>query len=238
MTLTWLGIVVLCVLAGTVYRGYKRGFIREMVSFFFVFLTIAVSWAVNPYVNEFFMENTPVYEMIQESCSKFVTEQAQKEVQNSTEEAQAENQFIEGMELPMLLRKGLESNNTNEVYAYLAVDSFGEYVSEALSRMLTNGLSFVVSYLLASVILRLGTWVLNLIAGLPILKVANRLAGGMVGLVKGILFIWIAFLVLTVLCSTPIGKEGLTLIERDSILSVLYEYDIFVNFFMSIFYGI
>ena len=63
MTLTWLGIVVLAILAVVAYRGYKRGFIREVVSFFFVFLAIAVSWAINPYVNEFFMENTPVYEI-------------------------------------------------------------------------------------------------------------------------------------------------------------------------------
>ena len=82
--------------------------------------------------------------------------------------------FIEGLELPELLQKGLESNNTAEVYTYLAVDSFGEYISEALARMIVNGLSFFVSYLLASVILRLGTWVLNLLAGLPVLKSANK----------------------------------------------------------------
>ena len=103
--------------------------------------------------------------------------------------------------------------------------------------MIVNGLSFFVSYLLASVILRMGTYILNLLAGLPVLKSANKLAGGAIGLVKGIVFVWIAFLVLTVLCSTQIGKEGLALIEKDAFLSVLYEYDIFVNFFMSIFYG-
>ena len=141
------------------------------------------------------------------------------------------------MELPELLRKGLESNNNSEIYSLLAVDSFAEYVSEALARMIVNGLSFFVSYLLASVILRMGTYILNLLAGLPVLKSANKLAGGAIGLVKGIVFVWIAFLVITILCSTQIGKEGLALIEKDAFLNTLYEYDIFVNFFMSIFYG-
>lgn len=59
--LTWLGIVVAGILLLTAYKGFRRGFIREIVSFFFVFLALAVSWAINPYVNEFFMENTPVY---------------------------------------------------------------------------------------------------------------------------------------------------------------------------------
>lgn len=233
MTLTWLGIVVLAILAVVAYRGYKRGFIREVVSFFFVFLAIAVSWAINPYVNEFFMENTPVYEMVRENCRKFVSS-GEKEKNG---DAESKTGFIEDLELPELLQKGLEANNTEAVYAYLSVETFGEYVSEALARMIINGLSFVVSYMMASIILRLGTWILNVLAGLPVLKGANKLAGGMVGLVKGVLFIWIAFLVLTVLCSTEIGRQGLSLIEKDPFLNVVYEYDIFVNFFMSIFYG-
>ena len=233
--LTWLGIVVAGILLLTAYKGFRRGFIREIVSFFFVFLALAVSWAINPYVNEFFMENTPVYEKIQESCQSFVESQKKQELTSQGTEEQTG--FIEGLELPELLQKGLESNNTAEVYTYLAVDSFGEYISEALARMIVNGLSFFVSYLLASVILRLGTWVLNLLAGLPVLKSANKLAGGLVGAVKGVLFVWIAFLVMTILCSTSIGKETLALIEKDAFLNVLYEYDIFVNVFMSIFYG-
>lgn len=233
--MTWLGIVVAGILLLTAYKGFRRGFIREIVSFFFVFLALAVSWAINPYVNEFFMENTPVYEKIQESCQSFVESQKKQELTSPGTEEQTG--FIEGLELPELLQKGLESNNTAEVYTYLAVDSFGEYISEALARMIVNGLSFFVSYLLASVILRLGTWVLNLLAGLPVLKSANKLAGGLVGAVKGVLFVWIAFLVMTILCSTSIGKEALALIEKDAFLNVLYEYDIFVNAFMSIFYG-
>ena len=233
--MTWLGIVVAGILLLTAYKGFRRGFIREIVSFFFVFLALAVSWAINPYVNEFFMENTPVYEKIQESCQSFVESQKKQELTSPGPEEQTG--FIEGLELPELLQKGLESNNTAEVYTYLAVDSFGEYISEALARMIVNGLSFFVSYLLASVILRLGTWVLNLLAGLPVLKSANKLAGGLVGAVKGVLFVWIAFLVMTILCSTSIGKEALALIEKDAFLNVLYEYDIFVNVFMSIFYG-
>ena len=231
--MTWLGIVVAGILLLTAYKGFRRGFIREIVSFFFVFLALAVSWAINPYVNEFFMENTPVYEKIQESCQSFVESQKKQELTSPGTEEQTG--FIEGLELPELLQKGLESNNTAEVYTYLAVDSFGEYISEALARMIVNGLSFFVSYLLASVILRLGTWVLNLLAGLPVLKSANKLAGGLVGAVKGVLFVWIAFLVMTILCSTSIGKEALALIEKDAFLNVLYEYDFFVNVFMSIF---
>ena len=133
-----------------------------------------------------------------------------------------------------LLQKGMEANNTDETYQYLAVDSFGSYVSGYLARTIVNGLSFLVSYLLASVIIRIGMFILDLIAGLPLIKEANKLTGALVGLAEGILFVWIAFLVLTVLCSTEIGKKGLELIEKDVFLNIIYQYDIFINFFMKI----
>ena len=106
--MTWLGIVVAGILLLTAYKGFRRGFIREIVSFFFVFLALAVSWAINPYVNEFFMENTPVYEKIQESCQSFVESQKKQELTSPGTEEQTG--FIEGLELPELLQKGLESS--------------------------------------------------------------------------------------------------------------------------------
>lgn len=234
MTLTWPGIVVIALLAMAGYRGFRRGFVREVVSFFFVFLAIAAAWAINPYVNEFFVENTPVYEKIQESCESFINAQNEGKENETAEDGSEETGFIEGLELPGLLQRGMEANNTDEVYRYLAVDSFGSYVSGYLARTIVNGLSFLVSYLLASVIIRIGMFILDLIAGLPVVKEANKLTGALVGIVKGVLFVWIAFLVLTVLCSTEIGKNGLRLIEEDVFLNVLYQYDIFINFFMKI----
>ena len=101
--MTWLGIVVAGILLLTAYKGFRRGFIREIVSFFFVFLALAVSWAINPYVNEFFMENTPVYEKIQESCQSFVESQKKQELTSPGTEEQTG--FIEGLELPELLQR-------------------------------------------------------------------------------------------------------------------------------------
>ena len=43
MSLTWLGIVVIAFLVLAGYRGFRRGFVREVVSFFFVFLAIAAA---------------------------------------------------------------------------------------------------------------------------------------------------------------------------------------------------
>ena len=58
MNVTWLGIVVLAILILCVWRGYSRGFIKEIVSFFFVFLSLSLAWAINPYINEYYLQSS------------------------------------------------------------------------------------------------------------------------------------------------------------------------------------
>ena len=217
MKLTWFGIVILLILILFIWMGYRRGFIREIVSFFFVFLSLSLAWAINPYINDFLISETPVYSTIQETCTDFVQKQS-SDLENETESS---SQFIYGLNLPEVLRKNIEKNNNTENYAELSVNTLTEYVSGYLARTIVNGLSYVLAYILATIGIRIVVYILNLIAGLPILKTANKLTGGVVGFVKGLVFIWILFLILTVLCSTEIGKTSLELIEKDSLLSVI-----------------
>ena len=211
--------------------GYRRGFIREIVSFFFVFLSLSLAWAINPYINDFLISETPVYSTIQKTCTDFVQKQS-SDLQN---EMESSSHFIDRLNLPEILRKNIEKNNNTENYAELSVNTLTEYVSGYLARTIVNGLSYVLAYILATIGIRIVVYILNLIAGLPILKTANKLTGGLVGFVKGLVFIWILFLILTVLCSTEIGKTSLELIEKDSLLSVIYQYDPLIQIFTKIF---
>ena len=231
MKLTWFGIVILLILILFIWMGYRRGFIREIVSFFFVFLSLSLAWAINPYINDFLISETPVYSTIQETCTDFV----QKQSSDLENEMESSSQFIDGLNLPEILRKNIEKNNNTENYAELSVNTLTEYVSGYLARTIVNGLSYVLAYILATIGIRIVVYILNLIAGLPILKTANKLTGGLVGFVKGLVFIWILFLILTVLCSTEIGKTSLELIKKDSLLSVIYQYDPLIQIFTKIF---
>ena len=231
MKLTWFGIVILLILILFIWMGYRRGFIREIVSFFFVFLSLSLAWAINPYINDFLISETPVYSTIQETCTDFV----QKQSSDLENEMESSSQFIDGLNLPEILRKNIEKNNNTENYAELSVNTLTEYVSGYLARTIVNGLSYVLAYILATIGIRIVVYILNLIAGLPILKTANKLTGGLVGFVKGLVFIWILFLILTVLCSTEIVKTSLELIEKDSLLSVIYQYDPLIQIFTKIF---
>lgn len=232
MKITWLGVVVLVILAFMGYRGYRKGFVREILSFFMVFLTLALAWTAKPYVNDFLMKRTPVYEQVRESCEKLISSQIEmSSIQEGDEGTQedAEQSFIEKINIPAILQRNLRNNNNEETYQYLEAESFEEYVSGYLAGSIVNGLSFLVSYALATLLLKIIMCVLDAVTGLPIINGANRLTGGLVGVCKGILLVWVAFLILTVLCGTEIGKTALEMVESDSFLNLLYQGDILVN---------
>lgn len=233
MNWTWPGIVTAVFLAQCCWTGYRRGLIKEVVSTFLVLLSLILVWVVNPYMNRFIRENTSVYESVRSSCEELVSSRT-----DSLQGIKGEDQthILDNLPLPKFLIQELKKNNSAEVYQYLSVNSFTEYVSGYLAAAMVNGLSFVLSFLLITLLIRMATYALDLLARLPVLHGLNRLAGAVVGLTKGVVFLWIALLLATVFCSTRIGGWLLALVQKDPLLSLLYENNILVRIFMSFFY--
>lgn len=231
---TWLGIAVLALIAAACIMGFRKGFVKEIVSVFFMLISFLLVWAVNPYVNTFVKEYTPVYDTIQDKCQTLVSEQIGNK---KTLDKEEQNQVMENMELPDLLKNALVDNNTAETYRYLAVSTFTEYISDSLAVMAVNGISFLISFVLSAAVIKLLGFILNVLTKLPVINGINKIAGAAVGGIKCIIFIWIAFLVLTLLCNTTLGQQGMALIQQDAFLNFLYSQNVFVKVFMSVFYG-
>lgn len=231
---TWLGIAVLALIAAACIMGFRKGFVKEIVSVFFMLISFLLVWAVNPYVNTFVKEYTPVYDTIQDKCQTLVSEQIGNK---KTLDKEEQNQVMENMELPDLLKNALVENNTAETYRYLAVSTFTEYISDSLAVMAVNGISFLISFVLSAAVIKLLGFILNVLTKLPVINGINKIAGAAVGGIKCIIFIWNAFLVLTLLCNTTLGQQGMALIQQDAFLNFLYSQNVFVKVFMSVFYG-
>lgn len=234
MNWTWLGLVTAAFLVFSCFVGFKRGFIKEAVSTFLVILSFVGVWFVNPYVNTFIRENTPIYREIQEKTEEFVKEKTGV----TGEPDEAEKQKILGeIGIPEIIAKNILENSSQETYSYLAARSFAEYIAGYLATVAINGISFLLSFVLVTVLIRMLTYTLNLIARLPILNGINRIAGALLGGSKAVLFIWIAMLILTIFCETSAGKAVFKMIEHDNMLRTLYENNILAKLFTGIFYG-
>ena len=138
------------------------------------------------------------------------------------------------MALPDFLKSSIKENNTAETYQYLAVDTFVEYLSGTLAMLAVNGLSYGISFLLATILIRVASYALDILARLPIISGVNRIAGAFVGGAKGLIYLWLALFIVTVLCSTQFGEMILQMVEQDVFLSFIYERNIFIRIFMNI----
>ena len=232
MALTWAGVITILFLAAACVRGYRRGLIKELVSLVCVFLSMAIVWLINPYVNEFIRENTSIYEKVQESCREFVGE----EYSTWTGSGESQTEFINEMNLPELLRNGLVQNNNSDSYQYLAVTTFSDYIAQYLARMAVNGISFLISLALSTILIQSITWMLNLVSRLPVIHGMNKIAGAFLGAAKFLIVVWVVLLALTIICNTEIGEMGLQMVKKDYILNYIYDKDILIQIFMSVFY--
>lgn len=136
---------------------------------------------------------------------------------------------IEGSALPTFMKNTILENNNSEIYKTLSVTSFTEYVASYIAQMAIKLLSFLITFLLAIIIVKALMAAVDIIGEVPVLGTLNRIAGGVLGIVGALLFVWLVFLVITVMYSTAFGKACFDMIESSQILTYLYNKNILLQ---------
>lgn len=229
MTWTWPGMIAAVFILVFGFWGFHRGFIREVVATAFVILSLVLVYMLNPYVNSFLREHTPVESAIREKCDGFVKEKAQ-DIGNMGEAGQ--NTLLHNLGLPQLLTQQIKNNNSGKTYQEYAVTGFTEYVSSYLTNLLVNGISFLITYIFITILTQIILKIMDLISKLPIIDGINRMAGGLIGAGKAVVLLWIVMMVLTIFAGSELGKTGLELVADDFFLKFLYEQNVLIRLFL------
>ena len=103
-------------------------------------------------------------------------------------------------------------------------------VAEFLAKTILGALCFVLVFIIAMILLYALNKVLDIFAKLPLLKQANKLVGMALGLVQGILLVWLFFALVTVISGTEFGQTMFRYINESKLLSFLYTNNIPMNF--------
>ena len=83
--------------------------------------------------------------------------------------------------------------------------------------------SYILAYIVASIGLSIACSVLDIVAKLPILKQINKTGGLLVGLVEGVLRVWIIFIIIDMFAATQWGNTLLIMIHSNEYVKTLYE---------------
>lgn len=130
---------------------------------------------------------------------------------------------IEDSAMPEFLKELLLENNNTAIYEVLGVNSFPQYIASYISRMFLNVISFLVTFILAFVIVKALMAAVDILGEMPVLGAFNYVGGAAVGALGAVLFVWVMFLAVAVCYSTPIGEVCFSMIDDSVILTILYE---------------
>ena len=165
-----------------------------------------------------------MHENLQKKCSEiFLNDEYDEDVKTD------QVLMIENMDLPENIKEMLLENNNTESYDVLKVTGFHEYIGAYLARLIINALAFLISFVIVWTAIRAILLALDVVTKLPLLHGINKLLGGALGAVFGVVLVWIAFLLVTILCNGDLGRQFFTLISENQFLLFLYNQNVIMK---------
>ena len=222
--MNWLFWVVVVFLGYHVIDGLRRGFIRKAVSAVSLVITLVLVTYLTPQITTFIQDHTSIHEKLSEKCSEILLNSNYNESLKTDQVL-----IIEDLELPENIKEMLLENNNTESYDLLQVSGFHEYIGAYIANLIINALAYLLSFILIWTALQLLLMALDVVTKLPILRGLNQLAGGALGIVYGVALVWIAFLLVTVLCNGNFGRTFFELIKENPFLLFLYNQNVIMK---------
>lgn len=222
--MNWLLIIVFLILLGNAIIGMRVGFIKTVFSLVSLILSLILTMWISPMVKSYMMDNEKFYNGMVAKVEKLLPFGEDEVLEEEQSEA------IEELSVPKSIKEGLLKNNTVESYKDMAITGFKQYVSQYLTRVIINSLSFVVTFIVIILLLWVIFMALDLISKLPLLNQVNKTAGLLAGLVHGLILVWLFFVVLTIFGGTAFGQSVLKLVGENEVLSIIYNNNFLLKF--------
>ena len=217
---------VLVILLVCTWHGYRKGFIKIIISFLSIILTFWLVSVVTPYISHYLVENTELYQGVKNQISEAFAEDNAR-YDNTIPENQVKT--IQSYRVPEVMKTTLISNNNESMYETLMVSAFEDYVSSFVARVVLNVFAFVCTFLMITIFLRMTFFSMELLGRLPIVKGINKTAGLFLGFAEGILIVWVLFLGATVFAGNRVGARFFEQINENAFLSLLYNCNILLK---------
>lgn len=224
-------VVVIGLLAAAGFSGYRKGFVHITLSLVASIAAVFLASILAQPVGKLLKEHTSLYESIEKEMSGYISEYIDKEAGNAATEISAE--VIDKIPLPSSISKMLLKNNSKETIREMGAVNLGDYISRQLSMLIVNAIAFIGLFVILNIVFKIVISMLDVIARLPVLKQVNHSAGFAIGLLEGLLLVWVLCLLLTGLTGTSFGQEVMKQISENSLLSFIYKNNPLIAIFTS-----
>ena len=211
---------ILCVL-----NGWRQGLFRVIVSVAGLIVSIIVANFVAPDVSGYLEEHT----QIDENIAAYISEELQFSESGKKASKSAQIAVINELPLPESIKSGLLDNNNSEMYTALDVSSIYDYISKSVAVIILNGVVFIALICICRTFFFFLGRAAGGFAKLPIVKWIDKIGGATFGMMKGIIFIWIFFLILSITSTMEWSQGLIEQISQVAPLKILYDNNLLLD---------
>ena len=216
-----IGVVFLvCVLA-----GMWQGMFRVLISVAGLIASMVVAVYIAPHVSGYIEQNMQV----DEKLAQYITDKLQFSESGEETSRGIQVALIEELPLPETMKQNILDNNNSEMYGVLNAVGVYDYIARSIAMVVLNASIFLVLVLICRIFFFFLGRTAKGLSKLPILSSIDKVGGGMLGAIKGLILIWIFFLVLSVTSAMDWSQTLIGQINQSAILKMLYDNNVLVG---------
>lgn len=211
---------LICVLV-----GWVKGLFKSVLSVAGLIASIVVAVYAAPHLSGYLEENTQADERI----AAYITEKLEYSGVGEELSRSVQIAVISELPLPESLKDSILDNNNSEIYDLLKVSDIYEYIAKSVAVVVLNAIVFLTLTILCRIFFFVLSRKMKDLTKLPIVRWVDKICGGLLGAVKGLIYIWVFFLLLSICSTFEWSQTILSQINASGILKLLYDNNILLD---------
>ena len=240
-------IVILALLIGFAFWGYKQGILKIAVSIISLIASILITTIFAPIITKAIKENTQIDEKISDVIYEMLDENesvnqylSSNEVANQTIDTSTVSQFYtklndivnqigEKFELPSAIVNALDNNSATDVLETMTeyeITSVREITlrlaAKSLGNVVFNALIYIIILVVLTIVFKSLVIFTNMLERIPIVNKTDDVLGAFLGLCEGLIAVWLLFILITAFGNIEFASNLLLQIGDNKFLSFIY----------------
>ncbi|MBR0227328.1 MAG: CvpA family protein [Clostridia bacterium] len=219
-------IVILVIVGASVIYGLYRGFVQTVLSVACCLISIVVAFSYGPKLADLVSSKQGISSTLA-TYTDAVTRVGDYSLASTPVNQLSDGviqQVLDSVNLPESIASILRGNLKNQTFEGTGLNTVNDYVSNTVVAVAVNILCFIVVYAACYLVLSILVSLIKHVFELPLLKQMDWLAGGIFGLARGALLLYVLFLLIPIL-STIIPMEDFNDMLAQSTLAPIFQSD-------------
>jgi len=200
-------IIIIIFIGYLCFQGYRKGFIKTIFDTLGIVISFFLSKEFYYFAESFLLKNTKMFVKLHDFF-----------------EAKLPENVVNNSNIPVELQKFVNNIVMNE-----ASDAFAAFVDN-LSLLIIRSISFVITFLVIYAVMVIISTLINAIMKLPILNLTNRLFGAFMGILKGVILLYLIFALSAPLLSFMQDKPLAKSVLNSESSKIFYNNNIILNY--------